>query len=224
MSIFRSVKDRFTLNRPEDPKELQEIDRWIKDSLDMELPYFPDRKLPFSGEKKAAFTAVLVLLGISEEMKLHLLLTQRTTTVEHHKGQIAFPGGHIEPQDPVPQEISASLRETEEEVGIPVKAIHPIGKLDPLFTYTTGFMITPVIARLKSPLSQIPFQVNPNEIEKAFWVPLESLDQIHVRKIETFKNEKFQIQLPVFYYQEHRIWGATAAIIDNFLQRIKSTH
>ena len=112
--------------------------------------------------------AVLVGL-VKHPRKLSVLLTQRTDHLQHHPGQISFPGGHCDSIDNSPEE--TALRETEEEIGLHRRHIKTIGRLNNYIT-RTGFSITPIVAFIEPPFKISP---DPNEVEEVFEVPLEFL-------------------------------------------------
>ncbi|MEX0694852.1 MAG: CoA pyrophosphatase [Rhodospirillales bacterium] len=152
--------------------------------------------------------AVLVPL-VERTGGLTMMLTQRTDHLEHHPGQISFPGGHIEPDDGTAE--LAALREAEEEVGLDRKHIRIIGRLDQYIT-RTGFSITPVVG-----LVDPGYTVQPDDFEVAevFEVPLSFLMDAgnHRRDSRIYKGSKRE-----FYampYGNRYIWGATAGMIRN---------
>lgn len=171
--------------------------------------------------------AVLILFGQSTGLGKGqtdplLLLTRRTESVETHKGQYAFPGGTLDAEDHEELGlVTTALRETEEEVGIARSQIDVIGKL-PDFWTPTGFMVTPVVGVLSPSVSSIVLRPSPDEIAEAFWVPMSVLAHS-----ETYKQESMEIlgaRHPIHVYQidEHRVWGVTAAIIKNLLDRLSA--
>jgi len=152
-----------------------------------------------------------------EERTPHLLFTVRSQEVESHKGQISFLGGVIDPGE---EAEAAALREAREELGLNPHDIQVIGRLPELPTLTTGFRITPVVGVLKRDMSQIEFHPHPPEVEQAFWVPLDELLKPKSRKMETYRSGEVNYPTPVFYWEGKRIWGATAVMIWNLLERI----
>ena len=161
--------------------------------------------VPLSELREAA---VLVPL-VERSDGLTMMLTQRTDHLEHHPGQISFPGGHIEPDDGTAE--NAALREAEEEVGLERKHVRIIGRLDQYVT-STGFSITPVVG-----LVDPGYTVAPDEFEVAevFEVPLSFLMDAgnHRRDSRVYKGTKRE-----FYampYGGYYIWGATAGMIRN---------
>jgi len=167
----------------------------------------------FVGQATALTAAgVLVPLVVREE-GLSVLLTQRTAHLIHHGGQISFPGGRVENEDPDPQ--AAALRETEEETGLDRNKIDVVGRLDAYATIT-GFHITPVVGLLHPPLS-----FNPDEFEVAeiFEVPLSFImdpanHQRHSRTLPSGEKRYFYA-IP---YEERYIWGATAGMLVNLYE------
>lgn len=155
--------------------------------------------------------AVLVPL-IRHADGLSVLLTQRTDHLDHHPGQISFPGGRLEDYDATP--IDAALRETEEEVGVPRDAVSVIGRLDDYIT-GTGFTVVPVVGLITPPY---PVQVDPFEVADVFEVPLSFLmdPNNHARHLREKNGQSWQ-----FYampYGPRFIWGATAGMVRNFYE------
>ena len=153
--------------------------------------------------------AVLVPLILHND-GLHLLLTKRTDSVEHHKGQISFPGGMSDPGDPTA--IDTALRETDEELGIPPSFISILGTIDDI-RIPTGFVVTPVIGYIAS---LPPFRINADEVAEAFQIPFSVFFNPSVRRSEL--RELRGMKRQVYYYDvwKEPVWGATAAIIKQF--------
>src|SRR3990170_7587619 len=97
----------------------------------------------------------------------YVLFPRRTETVEHHKGQISLPGGAEDEGDAGPLE--TALRETEEELGVPRTLVNILGILDDVYTFVSGFVITPFVGLIPHPVS---LRVNPYEIAEVLTVPL----------------------------------------------------
>ena len=110
-----------------------------------------------------------MLVPVIDRGEPTVLLTQRTPDLTTHAGQIAFPGGKIDPQDDV-SPVAAALREAKEETGLPRALIEPIGYLDLYLTFS-GFRILPTVARVKPDFT---LTLNPGEVTEAFEVPLAS--------------------------------------------------
>ena len=159
------------------------------------------------GLKHAAVLIPLIEHGGS----LRVLFTKRTDQVEHHKGQISFPGGMAEPQDA--DCIATALRETEEETGIARSDIEVLGICDD-FRTPTGFRITPVVGYLAS-MPQL--RIHNVEVDEAFTVPLDFFLDPRNERIEKREHGKTVLTISFFDYGEYCIWGATAAILRRFL-------
>lgn len=161
--------------------------------------------------------AAAVLIAVTERDDPGVLLIHRPETMRSHPGQVAFPGGKIDPgEDP----ITAALREAEEELGIKADDIRIIGQSDP-FQSRTGFHITPVLGIVPPDLPILP---NPHEVSDWFEAPLRFiLDPAnHLEKTIFF--DGMERQYLEFYWESHRIWGVTAGIISNLARRISHDH
>lgn len=158
--------------------------------------------------------AVLVAL-VERRDGPQVLLTRRTEALRHHAGQIAFPGGRIEPDDASP--VAAALREAREEVGLCDSLSSPLGYLDPFVTIT-GFHVFPVVATVRGGFVPVP---DPSEVAEAFEVPLGFLlDPANVQAHDVpFEGRRRRVL--EFRWGGHRIWGATAAMLVNLRQRLE---
>jgi 8-oxo-dGTP pyrophosphatase MutT (NUDIX family) len=138
---------------------------------------------------------------------LHLLLTKRTDRVEHHKGQISFPGGMVDETDLSPEH--TALRELEEELGIKPSSVSLIGQLDDI-QIPTGFIVTPVVGFIHT-LNSI--KTSHDEVEEILFIPFENFLNPALRRIET--RELLGKRRQVYYYDvwKEPVWGATAHII-----------
>jgi len=167
------------------------------------------RVLTARGQRRAA---VLIPL-FHREGEPCLLLTRRTEAVEHHKGQISFPGGAVEAGDP--DLLATALRETREEVGIRPEDVVILGTLDDVETAVSGFIITPFVGRIPYPY---PFQPNAREIHEILTVPLHFfLDEGNLRTAYRYVEGR-AVPLYFYHYQSNVIWGATARIIKAFVE------
>ncbi|WP_018429054.1 CoA pyrophosphatase [Hoeflea sp. 108] len=143
-----------------------------------------------------------------------VILTKRADKLKNHSGQIAFPGGRIDPGDVSPE--AAALRETSEEIGLASGYIDVIGRL-PDYVTGSGYRIAPVLGVVR-PGFQL--TVNPDEVDDIFEVPLGFLmdPANHNRASRTWQDqERFFYAMP---YEERYIWGVTAGIIRALYERL----
>lgn len=141
----------------------------------------------------------------------HVLLTRRTEDLEHHRGQIAFPGGSIEEAE---SPVEAALRETEEEIGVPADSIEVLGTCSDIWT-PTGFIITPVAAVLPEDVEVHP---NPAEVARVFTAPLSFFtDPGNVVEREMTVPGLGTRMVPYYHVEGETVWGATAMILRQFL-------
>lgn len=155
-----------------------------------------------------------VLVPIVDRAAPTVLLTQRTAELASHAGQVAFPGGKIDPSDESP--VAAALREAKEEVGLAPMLVEPIGYLDLYLTFS-GFRILPTVARVKPDFQ---LTLNPSEVHDAFEVPLDFLMEPanHRRKTRDWKGiAREYYEMP---FGERYIWGITAGILRNLYERV----
>ena len=157
-----------------------------------------------------------VLIPVIDRPEPAVLLTLRTE-LPSHPGQIAFPGGKIDPHDATPAQ--AALREAEEEIGLGHDLIEPIGYLDLYLTFS-GFRILPTLARVAPDYR---LTLNQHEVADAFEVPLAFLmdAQNHALHSRDWKGvERKYYAMP---FGERYIWGVTAGILRNLYERIYGT-
>lgn len=145
-----------------------------------------------------------------------VLLTQRASHLRTHSGQVAFPGGRIDPEDAGAE--AAALRECEEETGITPDLVEIVGRL-PDYTSGSGFRISPVLSVLQPGFTIRP---NPGEVDAVFEVPLAFLmdEANHGRGSRVVSgNLRHYFEMP---YGDWHIWGVTAGIIRLMHQRLYS--
>jgi 8-oxo-dGTP pyrophosphatase MutT (NUDIX family) len=143
-----------------------------------------------------------------------VILTRRTAHLSNHAGQIAFPGGRVDPEDATP--VHTALREAHEEIGLDAGFVEPLGYLDSYRT-GTGFRILPVVAII-APDYQL--TLNPHEVDAAFEVPLAFLmnPRNHQRHEREWRGR--QRSFYAMPFGEHYIWGATAGMVVNLYERL----
>lgn len=164
--------------------------------------------------------AAAVLLPLyRDEGKWWLLFTRRTESVEHHRGQVSFPGGMAEASDP--DLAATALREAEEEIGLRPNDVELIGQMPPLLT-TTGFWVTPIVGCIRWPT---PLRLNEHEVAHLFGIPLVWLaDPVnHSRRKVELPGHSQPLEVITFSpFSGEVVWGATARIVVDFLRLVPS--
>jgi 8-oxo-dGTP pyrophosphatase MutT (NUDIX family) len=155
-----------------------------------------------------------VLVGIVDRPEPTVLLTLRTGDLSSHAGQIAFPGGKIDPHDETP--LDAAVREAHEEVGLDRTLVDPIGYLDLYLTFS-GFRILPAVARVAP---DYVLRINPKEVADAFEVPLAFLMAPGNHQRLSRETRGVMRQYYAMPYQERYIWGVTAGILRNLYEKL----
>ena len=188
------------------------IDR-LREAL-TQPPVLPSLEGDLPEERALASVPAAVLVGITDRPDPGVILTVRREHMRTHAGQVAFPGGRIDPGE---DSVEAALREAWEELGLDPGAAEIVGAIDPYRT-VTGYIVTPVLAVVQpdQPLS-------PHEYEVADWfeAPLAFvLDPTN----QQYKSALFQGRERHYYeimWGERRIWGATASMIVNLSRRLQ---
>jgi 8-oxo-dGTP pyrophosphatase MutT (NUDIX family) len=164
--------------------------------------------------QSAQLTPAAVLLPIVMRSEPTVLFTERSARLAQHAGQVSFPGGRAEPTDE--SLIRTALRETQEETGIDASFISVAGFLEAYET-GTGFAILPVVGLLKEGFALVP---NTDEVAEIFEVPLAFLlDPANRQKDQAEWKGRLR-HFYAFRYNGHYIWGATAAMLVNFAERM----
>lgn len=186
---------------------------WFEEVEKLLLAVPVKRLRPAPGVTRAS---VLVPLYVTQS-ELWVLLTRRSDSLPHHAGQIAFPGGAAEAGDD--DEVATALREAEEEVGIQAEKVLVLGQLDDLAT-PTGFLISPVVGAIPFPFE---IQAAAHEVEAVLPVPFSFLANPDMVEHQVFEVDGQRVVAPVYHYRGHRVWGATAKIIANLVERLTGT-
>ncbi len=159
-----------------------------------------------------------VLVAITDRLEPGVILTQRPETMRKHPGQVAFPGGRLDPGEDA---VTAALREAQEEVALDPARVEVVGTADPYLT-VTGFRIVPVIGVIPPDLPLVPSEA---EVAAVFEVPLRWLLDPATHGTGTMEFRGARRQFVEMHWREadgeRRIWGATAAMIVNLSRRLE---
>ena len=158
---------------------------------------------------------VLLLLYPIDDT-LHLVLTHRTDTVGNHRRQIALPGGRQESGESLEQ---TAIRETHEELGISTEPLQGLGTLTPLYIPPSDFCIYPTVAFCPY---KPDFHPSPHEVAEIIEIPLDHLLDPENRIEEIWTVRGVQTTVPFFAFGKHKIWGATAMILSEFVMIVKN--
>lgn len=164
---------------------------------------------------QARIAAVLLPL-FEQDGQIFLAFIRRATTLRSHSGEIAFPGGSVDPGDT--SIVMTALREAQEEIGLDPARVEVLGLLSPVFTVVSNFLITPVVAFLPQGLGELHLQAS--EVHELLLAPLQGLADPTIVHTEQWTRDN-RTRLVYFYdYGSYRIWGATGRMLNAFLETI----
>ena len=183
-----------------------------------------EKMMPFGGAGRrlpadasgVRIGAVLLLLYCREQ-ELYLVLTRRRDDLQAHAGQISLPGGRQEEQETL---FAAAVRETEEEIGIGRTAVAFLGQLTPIYVPPSGFMVHPFIGWYDSDPQPL-FRPSLQEVAEIIEVPLRELLDPKTAVSEHWDFHGSQVLVPYFAVQGHKVWGATAIMLSEFVERLR---
>jgi 8-oxo-dGTP pyrophosphatase MutT (NUDIX family) len=161
-----------------------------------------------------------VLVSFLQGAERGILLTKRTAQLSKHAGQVSFPGGRIDPDDPTPE--AAALREAREEVGLDPALVELAGRLDDYAT-GTGYRITPVVGLLPEGvgLDDLRLAPSPDEVDSVFALPMSVLLDLKAPERRRAYYRGRWREFWVWPHPDHYIWGATAAILVHLAERLR---
>jgi len=164
-----------------------------------------------------ALTPAAVLIALVEKQgRLEVVLTRRSKHLKHHPGQIAFPGGKVDPDDP--NDEAAALREANEEIGLDPSATRMLGALEPHRT-VTNYSVRPYLALITQPFEPV---LEPQEVDEVFTVPLSFLSDPRNFMVESRMWMGQARHYYVIPYGPYYIWGATARMLRALADRIEA--
>lgn len=164
----------------------------------------------------AGFRDAAVLVALTRRSQPGVILTQRPQWLRQHPGQVAFPGGKVDPHDS--DVVATALREAEEELGLSPRDVTVIGTAD-AYHSGSGFRIVPVLATVDPDVSLSP---NPDEVESWFEVPMQTLFDVSAYQRVSALWQGAQRHYYDRVWNDRRIWGVTAGIIINLARRLEA--
>ena len=157
----------------------------------------------------------VLLVLYKKKGKTHLVLTRRRDDLNSHAGQISFPGGRREVGESLQ---TTALREANEEIGLDLKLVEIIGWLSCLYIPPSDYQVYPFVSWYYGPQQ---FTLQDSEVAEILEVPLEHLLDPDNQYEEPWELRGFQVQVPYYLVAEHKVWGATAMMLSEFLERIR---
>lgn len=153
--------------------------------------------------------AVLIPLVRDDDGGWSLVFSRRSDQLPAHAGQIAFPGGAVEPGETLEE---TAMREAQEEVGIPPATVELIGRLDDLIT-NSGFLVAPFAAVLHE---RVEYVIQQSEVTEVFEVPIEALLEPHNPEVRyvTYRGRRYPAYF--YHYGDYEIWGLTGRMVKSF--------
>lgn len=203
----------------------------------LDLPHFDEQEInkvrelmmpePMRAERSMvvassdARVGSVLILFYQKQSETHLVFIRRRPDLRTHAGQIAFPGGGQEFEESL---VETALRETEEEVGIPTTAVKIIGELSPTYIPPSNYIVYPFVGWYENedPANGEPqFQRDPDEVAEILEIPVSMLLAESIRQEEPRQFEDLRLSVPYFAVAEHKIWGATAFILSEMVERLR---
>lgn len=166
-----------------------------------------------AGRRGTQAAVLLALYGWPDEPGL--IFTERRADLRRHAGEISFPGGR---QDPGDSDLAATaLREAQEEIALDPAAVELTGALAPVSTFVTGYRVHPFVGAVPNP-ADLELQPNPTEVETVLTFTLEKLREGY--EMRRLVRRGVPIHTPTYEVEGQLIWGATARILGDLLQRL----
>ena len=171
------------------------------------------------GRRPDARKAAVLICLFEQDAAPHLLFIRRATTLRSHSGEIAFPGGSVEPADA--STAFTALREAQEEIGLDPSRVELVGIMPPVFTVVSNFLITPVVGYLPRGLGELRLQAS--EVDELLLFPLEGLMNPAIYHTEEWTRGGVARTVYFYDYGPYRIWGATARMLNALLELLRNS-
>ena len=199
-------------------EKLQQVLDQLKPGYTVQMEMAPKPRpgtRPFDEIQSQSKQAGVLILLYPYQQEIYLVLTQRTNHVAHHKDQISLPGGHVEKQE---NPEHAALRETREELGVDLKEVQVLGPLTPLYIPPSEYCAHPYVAWInKKPF----FHPSPQEVSEILEIPVSYFSDSKNVHEERWVVRGTAMDVPFYSFGNHKIWGATAMILSEFLWCLK---
>lgn len=204
-----------TLNKIHQALELADFDTLA--AQQKMIPFGSSERVLPENDSFVRIGAVLVLLYCREN-EMYLVLTKRQDGLHSHAGQVSFPGGRQEMSETL---LTTALRETEEEVGIPTTAVQSLGQLSSIYIPPSGFLVHPFVGWYQNG-KEPQFVPSEDEVAQIIEVPLVTLLDPETAVSEPWDFKGHEIMVPYFAIQGHKVWGATAIMLSEFVERLRT--
>jgi 8-oxo-dGTP pyrophosphatase MutT (NUDIX family) len=173
----------------------------------------PEEAEAMAGRRGTQAAVLLALYGWPEEPGL--IFTERRADLRRHAGEISFPGGRQDPGDA--DLAAAALREAEEEIALDPAAVELTGALAPVSTFVTGYRVHPFVGVVPHP-QELDLRPNPSEVETVLTFSLDRLREGY--EMRRLIRRGVPIHTPTYEVDGRLIWGATARILGELLERL----
>ena len=186
------------------------------DTTGARIPISPLGRIPIrpASQQGAPRRGAVLIPFFETENRLHVVLIKRRDDLRYHPGQISFPGGRLEKNE---EPLDCALRETREETGIAPESLTIVGHLEPAYILASDFNVYP-FAGLHSGVPVC--RPDPGEVDDIFFAPLASLNTPEAISYEYKNILGTQKKVPGFSFLDYHIWGATAMLLNEIIQRL----